>query len=172
MNHTPDFFDKTFPREIYRQMLETGNSKNLIQTLADMQTAHGISTEQAQQTAQICLAAVASCEGIREAAYEDSGALLDQFLESANAKTDENRALLLHKLYFGLTAHQDPDLAEKLAQGISTEELFWRYYGAQPPQTPESLTALEAEVRRVLETYDLSPKVIRALMKDMEINGD
>ena len=77
MNHTPDFFDKTFPREIYRQMLETGNSKNLIQTLADMQTAHGISTEQAQQTAQICLAAVASCEGIREAAYEDSGALLD-----------------------------------------------------------------------------------------------
>lgn len=172
MNHTPNFFDKTFPREIYRQMLETGNSKNLIQTLVDMQTAHGISTEQAQQTAQICLAAVASCEGIREAAYEDSGALLDQFLESANAKTDENRALLLHKLYFGLTAHQDPDLAEKLAQGISTEELFWRYYGAQPPQTPESLTALEAEVRRVLETYDLSPKVIRALIKDMEINGD
>ena len=51
MNHTPDFFDKTFPREIYRQMLETGNSKNLIQTLVDMQTAHGISTEQAQQTA-------------------------------------------------------------------------------------------------------------------------
>ena len=66
MNHTPDFFDKTFPREIYRQMLETGNSKNLIQTLVDMQTAHGISTEQAQQTAQICLAAVASCEGIPE----------------------------------------------------------------------------------------------------------
>lgn len=172
MRSTENFFDQTFPREIYQQMLAAAEDQNLVQTLTDMQMVRGVGADEARQTARLCVAAVASCEGIREAAYENSEALLDQLLESADLKTVESRALLLHKLYFGLTAHGDPAVVEALAQGVSAEALFWRYYTAQPQQTAASLTALEAEIRRTLHSYDLSPQVVRALVKRMDMTGD
>lgn len=173
MKNSTNFFDTTFSREIYEQMLLADEKNDLTEILVEMQTKRGIDPAKAKETAQIDIAAVASCESIRDAVGEDAMAVFDQFLEHVKKKPIENQKMYLHKLYFGLTAHQDADLAADLERGLSTDELFWRYYSKQAQaKPPASVEDLEARVRTALGEFYLSPQVMKALTKKMEITGD
>ncbi len=173
MKNSTNFFDKTFQYQIYEQMLRAGEKNNLTETLMEMQTTRGIDPVQAKKTAQICIAAVASCEGIRDAVSEDAMAVFDQFLDHLKTKSTEDQEMFLHKLYFGLTAHQDANLVAELERGVSTHELFWRYYSRQTMQLPHmSAAELENRIRQALGSFYLSPQVMKALTKKMENTGD
>lgn len=172
MKNSVNFFDKTFPPEIYEQMVRASEAHNLTDTLVQMQIDRGIDREDAEKTAQVCIAAVASCEGIRDAISEDAMAVFDRFLEDMKTKPKEQRMLMLHKLYFGLTAHQDAEQMAEIERGISADELFWRYYdqqGKKPVQ--ESETEMEEKIRQALKGFYLSPQAMKAMTRKMKITG-
>lgn len=172
MTNSVNFFDRTFPHQIYDQMIRAGEEQGLVGTLVEMQVSRGMDPVVARQTAQVCIAAVASCEGIRDAVSDDAMAVFDQFLADLKARMGDQQLLFLHKLYFGLTAHEDPDLIAQLEEGLSADDLFWRYYDRQTHrQPPFSAAEMEDRVRQALGRFSLSPQVMKALTRKMESTG-
>ena len=172
MTNSVNFFDRTFPHQIYDQMIRAGEEQGLIGTLVEMQVSRGMDPVVARQTAQVCIAAVASCEGIRDAVSDDAMAVFDQFLADLKARMGDQQLLFLHKLYFGLTAHEDPGLIAQLEEGLSADDLFWRYYDRQTHrQPPFSAAEMEDRVRQALGRFSLSPQVMKALTRKMESTG-
>ncbi len=173
MKQQENFFTKTFSRQIYTRMLQAAETGSLTETLIQMQTSRGVDPDQAGETAQQCIAAAASCEGIRDAVSADAMAVLNQLLESLQDLGGEQRTLALHKLYFGLTAHQDPGLRQDLERGVSTDELFWRYYSRQlRSRHPASPKDLEKAVRQAVQNFYLPPEAMQALARKLAASGD
>ena len=161
-------FDNTFHQEIYQGMVDAQEHRELTGILVRMQTEAGISRDEAIENAKLCISAVISCESIRMEITDNAPEILDSLLEDV-AGSDQ-RDLILHKMYFGLTVHRDPAALEMLEKGMSEEELFWRYYS----ENKDGMTAEELEqgIRSAMSGYDLSPEVLEALGKKLEASGD
>lgn len=160
-----NFFDRTFHQDIYQGMVDTRENHELVQTLIRMQTAAGIRREEAAAMAGLCIAAVTSCESVRQEISGDAMAVVNDLL--AEAEKCGDRDLILHKLYFGLAVHPDHVTAENV---ISADELFWRYYNENKDE--KTAEELEAAIREALGNYSLSPDVLRAMAMKMEASGD
>ena len=165
MENGVNFFDKTFHKDIYQNMIDEQKLQSLMQTLIRMQTAEGLSREKAAATASACITAVTSCESIRSELAENTVPLVEEVLEQAEKSHDAE--LLLHKLYFGLAVY--PDFVVSDSQ-LTVEELFWRYYNEN--KETRTIEALKGDIRSALTDYRLTPEVMQALVKKMEGSGD
>lgn len=165
MENGVSFFDKTFHKDIYQNMIDEQKLQSLMQTLIRMQTAEGLSREKAAATASACITAVTSCESIRSELAENTVPLVEEVLEQAEKSHDAE--LLLHKLYFGLAVY--PDFVASDSQ-LTVEELFWRYYNEN--KETRTIEALKGDIRSALTDYRLTPEVMQVLVKKMEGSGD
>ena len=165
MENGVNFFDKTFHKDIYQNMIDEQKLQSLMQTLIRMQTAEGLSQEKAAATASACITAVTSCESIRSELAENTVPLVEEVLEQAEKSHDAE--LLLHKLYFGLAVY--PDFVASDSQ-LTVEELFWRYYNEN--KETRTIEALKGDIRSALTDYRLTPEAMQALVKKMEGSGD
>lgn len=170
MKNSMDFFTRTFQTGIYEKMIQAAEDTNLIQVLEEMQTKQGVEADAAKNNAKLCIAAVASCESVYDSALEDRQAVINQLLNHVHTKPAQTQEVALHKLYFGLTAHQDPQLAEKLAEGASVEDLFWKYYTRQE-EHPIPAAELENAIKKAADGFVLSGELMKAQAKKMEATG-
>ena len=160
-----DFFDKTFHRDIYENMVKEQEHQSLMQTLIQMQTTQGIHQQEAAVMAGLCMTAVASCESIRRELTEDTASAVAEIL--AHAEKSDDAQKLLHQLHFGLSVYPDYVAANN---HMSVEELFWRYY--RENKETRTIEELKTDVRNDLVNYRLTPEVMQALTKKMEGSGD
>lgn len=160
-----NFFDRTFHQDIYQGMVDTQENHELTQTLIRMQVAAGINREEAAAMAGLCIAAVTSCESVRQEISGDARAVVKDILTDAENAGD--RELILHKLHFGLAVYPEHAADENT---ISADELFWRYYN----ETKGDMTCeeLKEAIFTALESYALSPEVLRAMAQKMGSSGD
>lgn len=166
MEKITDFFDKTFRKDVYQNMLNEQENQSLVQILNQMQTSGGINPEEAAVTTSTCIAAVTSCESVRsEFADNHADALLDKLLDEAE-KCDDCH-LILNKLCFGLSAYPGFVAANET---LSPDELFWRYYAEKGKS--RTIEELKDEIRNVLKDYWLTPQVMWALIERLESSGD
>ena len=165
MENTFAFFDKTFHRDIYQDMLDNEKQQLLLQTLIQMQTEHGIRNQEAAEQAERCIEAVTGCESIRSALAEDTVSMVEQMLDYA--RKSEDAELALHKLYFGMAIY--PDFVASTNR-VTAEELFWRYYGEN--KGTKTLEELKQDIRDSLADYQLTPEVMQTLIMKMESSGD
>lgn len=160
-----NFFNRTFHQDIYQGMVDTRENQELVETLTRMQTAAGIRREDAAAMAGLCIAAVTSCENVRQEISGDAMAVMNDLLAEAEKCGDCD--LILHKLYFGLAVYPDYVTEENV---ISADELFWRYYNENKGE--KTAEELKEAVREALGNYSLSPDVLRAMAMKMEASGD
>jgi len=160
-----NFFDRTFHQDIYQGMVDTQENHALTQTLIRMQIAAGINREEAAAMAGLCIAAVTSCESVRQEISSDTRAMVKDIL--ADAENAGDRELILHKLHFGLAVYPEHAADEN---AVSADELFWRYYN----ETKGDMTCeeLKEAIFTALESYSLSPAVLRAMAQKMGSSGD
>lgn len=159
------FFDKTFRKDIYQNMVNEQEHQSLMQTLIQMQTAQGINRKEAAAMAGLCIMAVTSCESIRSELTEDTASLVEEILGHAEKSDDAER--ILHKLYFGLSVY--PDFVAANNQ-MTVDELFWRYY--REIKGTKTIETLKSDIRNALVNYRLTPEVIQAMAMKMEGSGD
>ena len=160
-----DFFDRTFHQDIYRGMVDTQENHELVQTLIRMQTGAGTCREEAAAMAGLCIAAVTSCESVRQEISGDATAVVNGILEEAEKSGD--RELILHKMYFGTTVY--PEYAAE-ENALSADELFWRYYNENKGEKTDE--ELKDGIREALANYSLSADVLRAIARKLEASGD
>lgn len=162
------FFDKTFQQDIYQGMVDAEESGELSSVLVQMQIDAGVDRQAAEKNAQLCIKAVASCESVREEVESDAKTVVKSLLE--DIENCSHREQALHELYFGLTVYQDAENVRKIQNGISAEELFWRYYNANHEK--KSVEELEADIYSALENYQLSAELLQTLANKMEKSGE
>lgn len=173
MENNINFFDKTFSREIYEHILEVGEKHNLMDTLVKMQTSQGIGRDAAEQTAKLCVAAVASCESVRDEVSENAASVLEKLFAQIDKGPATSQALSLQKLYFGLTFYSDPDTLAELEKGTSADELFWKFYSEESARKPQqSVEELKSRVRAAAENFCISPELMALMVKKAESSGD
>lgn len=160
-----NFFDSTFHQDIYQGMVDTQENRELLDTLTRMQTAAGIPQEEATAMAGLCIAAVTSCESVRQELSGDAQAVVADLLADAEKCGDYD--LLLHKLYFGMAIYPDYAATES---ALSADELFWRYYNENKGE--KTAEELKDAICDALGNYSLSPEVLQAMVKKMESSGD
>lgn len=165
MEQKIDFFDKTFRRDVYQNLIDEQETKALLETLVRMQKEQGIDQQEAETTAHMCLAAVVSCESIRSAVVDNAQSVVDELLAQVEDSWDSE--LTLHKLYFGITEYQ-----QHVATGEQkgAEELFWQYYNKN--KDTKSVAELKEDIRNALKDYRLNPEMIQAMTNAMTASGD
>lgn len=148
-------------QDIYENMIKNEEYENILGTLTLMQTEQGVKLEDAKVNAELTVRAVCACESIRWEISEDTRGFVETMLK--DIEKQPKREQMLHKLYFGLTAHRDAD-AEAIINGeMNVEDRFWRYYN----ENKDTRTALELEegIWEALESYNLSADVLKALTR-------
>lgn len=145
--------------QLYSQLSE---NKNLMMLLKDMQIQNGISAEKAEENAKALVHMVSAREILVDDVSTDRNAALEGILKKFARMKDEKQKEMLHRLYFGLSLYQDPELSGKVQDGVSAEWLFQAYYdrcGSDPEMTVE---VLEQRIRALVADFYLSPQAIRA----------
>ncbi len=164
MGKKPGFWEITFERQLYMDLMEAQENQDLLATLAQMQMVQGQSMETAVKTARELMEAVVAYESVRRELSNDLQTVVDNLLQEIAER--DNQVLNLHKLFFALTrqrgAHQVP--AGEL------ENQFWVYYQAHGQE--KTVQELEACVREELGKLQISPNTLRYFAKQIQHCGD
>jgi len=154
-----NLMDQEAAVQLYNTLCER---KDLMTVLANMQMEKGIPAEKADENAKALVRMVSDREILFDQVSENRNAALEGVLNKFAKKKPEKRKEMLHRLYFGLSLHQDPELNRRVQDGASIEWLFQSYYaqyGNDPKMTAE---ALEQKIRALVADFHLSPQTLRA----------
>jgi len=148
--------------------LRLRNEDGMMAVLSRMQASHGIHERKAYENADAMIRLVAAHENAANMLSDDAMAVLDAFLNESAFMGGYTRKVFLHQMYFGLKMYQDEALIEKIKEGAAESVLFHEYYTrcGEDPSITEAM--LEAEVRKMMGNYRVSPEAMRYIVKQME----
>jgi len=167
MNQHKNNKDKNPNVDLYEKMNAAAAAKKVDPILIRMQTECGISPQLALKNARLCMELVASRQLVHSLVSEDARKVLTQFLEYVEDMDAAKRDMILRYLHFGFTVYQDKDLAARMAQGESADQLFQQYGLERYPTAPTT-----EEVLTVMDRYRLSEETAQILWKKMAVSKD
>lgn len=166
MTHNFDYLSKDFQAEVLRRITEMDEGMPLYECLVAMQVSHGLSYEEAERNADLCIAATAARETLVGHVSEDAMAVMDKFLQRMAGLEPNARMDVLHRILFGLTVYSNPPFAAMLDADTPVTEVYEQWLDTRS-LSGVTFAGMEAEIRQALQDYSLSPAAMGKLTRQM-----